>query len=187
MMDAVGILRMAYRATRELPRMMETALATALISQLNFERYSAEVYYALAAHLDFLNLTGMCAYMHKREGEERDHAHKFSDFLADRNVRPALTALEKPPVVQLSDSVMQVGRECFGMALEHERNVTARIWALYYLAEQYEDAAAQEFLHWFIKEQVEEERTLEEIMTRFTLAEGNGAAILMLDDKLGGA
>jgi ferritin len=164
---------------------MNLDLAQALNSQLTYERYSADVYYSLAVQLDTLNLTGMSAYMMGRMNEERTHAKKFSDYLADRNVFPIIDALKKPELALIHDPMM-AGIEAFSGALAHERTVTARIWELFYKAESVEDAATEELMHWYIHEQVEEERSLEEIVTKFRLATGNGAAILALNDELKG-
>lgn len=160
-------------------------LISALAEQLNYERFSADVYYALATAFDFLNLTGFKAYMHKREAEEREHARKFSDYLADRNATPVLSALPDPKR-EIPADPMKAGIAGFAAALEHEKTVTARINALAEMAFDENDPATGEFLLWFIHEQVEEEKSLEEILTKFRLAEGNGAAILMLDKELGG-
>jgi ferritin len=165
---------------------MDQTLAQALNNQFTFERYSADVYYALATRLDYLNLTGFSAYMHKRAGEEREHARKFADYLADRDVLPVIDALDKPPVGALTVEIMGAGAACFQMAIEHEYKVTDKINMLYDLAEEVGDPPTKVFLHWFITEQVEEVRSLEEIKTKFALAAGNGAAILQLNDELGG-
>lgn len=150
--------------------MIDQDLIRAFNSQLTFERYSADVYYSLACQLDYLNFTGLCSYMHKRAEEERTHAKKFSDYLADRNVLPVIDTLQKPPVNiigSLADSLSSSARLAFESALEHERVVTERIKNLYKLCD--EDPQAAVFLHWFLAEQVEEERTLEEIIARFDM------------------
>lgn len=163
---------------------MESVVQEALINQYNYERFSADVYLSLAVHLETMNLRGMAAYMRKREGEERSHAAKFADYLADRNVVASLAALDKP--AGLGADIFSAGMTAFTAALAHEKTVTARIEALYYLAGDVEDGLTQEFLHWFLKEQVEEEATLDEIITKFMLAGSNGAALLMLNEELGG-
>jgi ferritin len=164
---------------------MDIVLAQALNSQLTYERYSADVYNNLACRLDTANLTGFSAYMHKREAEERTHARKFSDYLADRNVMPVIDGLPKPSSSPEIGSPMVMGKDAFQMALNHEYTVTERIKNLNELALEVDDPATHEFLLWFIHEQVEEERSLEEILTKFALAEGNGAAILALNESLG--
>jgi len=161
-------------------------LVTALQEQMNFERFSADVYEGLAVQLDALNLTGMSAYLSKRGAEEREHARKFTGFLADRNITPVLTALPDP-MRDIGPSPMESGARAFAAALAHEQAVTARIDALFSLAFEEDDPATQQFLLWFVQEQVEEEKPREEILTKFKLAAGNGAAVLWIDHELGEA
>lgn len=164
---------------------MDVMLVSALQNQFNFERYSAEIYAAMSAGFDSLNLTGMSAYMHKRAEEERGHALKFQNYMVDRDIQPYLDLIPAPAMPE-TGSIFEAGRKLFALALAHERQVTARINALYEVANKVVDPATCVFLHWFISEQVEEEKTLSEILTRFELAGDNGAALLLMDRELGG-
>ena len=164
--------------------MLDENLVVSLNNQYTYERFSESVYQALAAHVDRLNLVGMASYLRKRAAEEHTHAEKFAEYLIDRNAVATVGALDAPEPPAQND-LMLVGIECFTKALDHEKTVTARIETLYRIAEEVEDGRTCVFLHWFLTEQVEEERSLEEIITRFKLASGNGAAILMIDHWLG--
>ena len=162
---------------------MDANLQTVFLSQFNFERFSADVYQAMAAALDTINLVGFAAYLRNRGEEERTHAQKFSDHLSDRNITPVFDAL---PAQELPTwtSAMDAGAACFKKAHAHEVLVTERIYALYELSEEIGDHQACEFLRWFITEQLEELKSLDEWLTRFDLARGDGAAILLLDKEL---
>jgi len=160
-------------------------LQAALIDQFNFERFSAEVYGALSAALDAINLEGFSAYLNSRSTEERQHAGKFSTYLADRGARPVFSALVAP-VVPAFVGPMEGGKACFTAALAHEVMVTERLSVLYALAYELDDPQTCEFLRWFIAEQTEEMATLDVWLTKFELASGNGAAILFLDHEAGG-
>lgn len=164
---------------------MDERLAIALNNQLTFERFSAEVYYALATQLEKLNLDGMAHWMHKQADEERSHAKKFSDYLSDRDVLAVIDALDKPST-STGSGILDAGEALFRQAYGHEKLVTERINALYSIAEAVDDPPTCVFLHWFIAEQVEEVHTLEVILTKFEIARNNGAAILILDKELGG-
>ena len=75
--------------------------------------------------------------------------------------------------------------DCNEAALKHEQFVTASINSLFAVAAKENDFATQTHLHWFIDEQVEEEKTASEIVDLFTRAGDHEAAILMLDQNLG--
>jgi ferritin len=110
--------------------------------------------------------------------EEKNHAMKFFEFLSDRDERIALAAIEKPPVDFLSPE------EVFKKALGHEKKVTFLINKLYELANKVEDNAAAVLLHWFINEQVEEEKNPTKILEDIKRTKSDPVALLMLDREL---
>lgn len=132
-------------------------------SQHTYERYSAALYTALAYGLDTHNLTGAASYFHKRAGEEVEHAQKFAGFLADIGIVPKFDALNAVSIIPMTI------REAVEAALVHEKTMTARLEALYFLADNAEAPTACVFVHPYLTEQVEEERTLEEWLTRLSL------------------
>lgn len=162
----------------------DRALVDALVRQYNFERYSADIYLSLGAQLDILNLNGFAHWMYKQAGEEREHADKFKDYLIERNALPVVAAVPAPNHV-LTNNLMSAPLSAFETALAHEKLVTEKINDLYGMAREAEDYPTEEFLHWFVKEQVEEEHSLEEILTKFAYAANDGAAILMLNEEMG--
>lgn len=168
--------------------MIVPELATAAVSQYNYERLSSDVYKALAAHFDYLNLTGMAKYMHGRADEETGHASKFEQYLTDRDVAVELGPIDTRSIVskvtKIND-IVSVGKAAFQLALEHERSVTERLKKLFDFSNKSGDSQMAVFLHWFLNEQVEEEKSLEEILTKFDLAD-NGTGILLIDQQMGG-
>ena len=71
------------------------------------------------------------------------------------------------------------------MALEHERKVTAMIDSLYELALDERDYSAHVLLEWFVDEQVEEEKSVAEIISHLEMVGDDGTGLLMLDSRLG--
>ena len=69
--------------------------------------------------------------------------------------------------------------------LEHEQRVTVQINSLYELCFTEKAFAEMTELQWFLTEQVEEERTAREIVTKFRLVKNDPAAILDMDRELG--
>lgn len=138
---------------------MDKNLLTEFVHQLTLERQNAAIYDALSAGLDVVNWPGSSAFMHKSADEEREHAQKFCDFIVDRNESPVFEPLEAatfPAGNNLSDF--------FRAALVREQMTTESINALYFQAEEAEDPAACQFLHWFIAEQIKSERELTDIL-----------------------
>jgi ferritin len=75
--------------------------------------------------------------------------------------------------------------EVFERALAQEQDVSKQIDALYELAFQEKVFAAMAQLQWFITEQVEEEKTVREIVAKFQMVKNDSAALLDLDRELG--
>jgi ferritin len=114
-----------------------------------------------------------------QSAEEHGHAMKLFDFILARNHPVRLGGIEQPR----SDfsSVVDV----FERALAQEQEVSGQIDALYELAFQEKVFAAMAELQWFITEQVEEEKTVREIVAKFAMVKHDSAALLDLDRELG--
>jgi ferritin len=158
---------------------MKGAVRDAMEEQIKHEFYSAYLYLSMAGSLEVANLTGFAHWMREQSREELGHAMRFFDFLLDRGEHVQLRAVEEPPYAFGSSL------DTFEQALEHEKEITARINDLYELAVQENDYPAQILLNWFVTEQVEEESSATEIVERLRMAGEDGAALLLLDSELG--
>jgi len=103
---------------------------------------------------------------------------KLFEFLLDRGERVELQAIDQPPAAFRSPL------DTFEQALEHEKEITSRIGALYDLSVEEKDHAAQVMLNWFVSEQVEEEKSATEIVERLKMAGEDSAALLLMDGEL---
>ena len=158
---------------------MNETLRQALNQQMNREFYSWYLYLAMSAYFEAQSLPGFAHWMRVQAQEELEHAMKFYRYLSDRGARIELAAIESPPVEFPSP------REAVRMAPEHERAITRHIHQLYRMATEQNDQATQVFLHWFITEQVEEEKLTEQLLHRVSQVEQSPAAMLFLDHHLG--
>jgi ferritin len=159
--------------------MISKAMQDAINDQINKELYSSYLYLSMAAYFENKNLPGFAHWMRIQEGEEREHAMKFFDFMIDRGAQVLLAPIAAPE----SDWKSSLG--LFKQVAQHEAAVTASINALYELALKEKDYPAQVMLQWFITEQVEEEKNAGEIVQQLELVEARGTAVLMLDHQLG--
>jgi len=159
--------------------MLDEKVLNALNDQINMEMSSAYLYLAMAAALEDQNLPGFAQWMKLQYQEEVSHAMRLFDYVADRGGRIMLGAIDKPPVEFGSPT------ETFQKVLDHERKVTASIHKLYELAGEQKDYATQIQLQWFIDEQVEEEKTAEEILNQLKMVGAKPHLVFMLDRKLG--
>lgn len=75
----------------------------------------------------------------------------------------------------------------FQQVYEHEQSVTASINAIYELAKKVGDPKTELMLHWFINEQVEEEKNARDIIDQLTMAGNNSFGIMFMDQHVLGA
>jgi ferritin len=158
---------------------MDQSLAGAVNEQVGHEVDSAYFYLSVSSYFESTNLRGFAHWMRLQAREELGHAMKFFDFLTDRGERVRLRTIEKPADSFESplDAVIHV--------LDNERKVTSLIHSLYEHALGAGDYPTQVFLHWFVQEQVEEEKTAGDLVERLRLAEDNSATLLLVDRELG--
>ncbi|MEM4523538.1 MAG: ferritin [Archaeoglobaceae archaeon] len=147
--------------------------------QLNREIYSAYLYLSMAAYFESIGLKGFANWMKVQWQEELMHAMKFFEYITNRGGRVELYSIEEPPKDWKSPL------HVFEFALEHEKNVTKRISNLVELAIDEKDHATFNMLQWFVNEQIEEEKSFEEIVSKLKLAGEDTRALLFLDVEFG--
>jgi ferritin len=159
--------------------MLTKKLQDAINDQIAYEFYSAYLYLAMSAHFETHNLRGFATWMRTKFSEEQVHALKFFDYVNDRGGKVSLGSIAQPKASWKNNL------EVFEESLQHEQSVTARINKLYELALAEKDYATQALLQWFITEQVEEEKTVSDVIEQLKLIDARGTAVLMLDHRLG--
>ena len=128
--------------------------------QINQELGAAHGYLALSIWCAEQNLKGFAAWFDKQVAEEHEHAKKIIAHLTDRRVSPDVGAIPAPK--QKFRSLLEAARH----AQEMEQANTRGIHGVYEAAVAAKDYPAQVLMHWFINEQVEEERWSTEMVER---------------------
>jgi ferritin len=159
--------------------MITKKMEEALNGQINKEFYSAYLYLAMSAYCNKSNMPGCEHWFRIQYDEEVIHMTKMFDYLMQHGGEARLMKIDEPPMD--FGSVLNA----FEASLKHEQFVTKSINELLDVAVEERDHATQVFLQWFITEQVEEEANVKEIVDRLTMIGDNGAALMMIDDKLG--
>ena len=159
--------------------MLSKTVHKVLNDQITHEFYASYFYLSMAAYFETQNLPGFARWMEAQSEEERKHAMKFYNYINDRNDSVELQAIAQPP------SEFQSPLDVFEQVFKHEQKVTALIHKIYETALKENDYATQAMLHWFINEQVEEEKSARQIIERLKMTGGESSALLMLDHELG--
>lgn len=159
--------------------MLTKRVEAAMNDQLQKELQSAYVYLGMSAYCESESLPGMAAWLRRQFDEEQEHAFKFYNFIIDRGASVDLKTLEAP------STSYKNALDVFQTALEHERKVTAAINDLYDLVAKEKDFASQAWLDWFATEQVEEEKTVGQIVDDLRRIGSDGNGLFLLDKDLG--
>jgi len=133
-------------------------MLTELNAELTRERFSNALYLAIAGQFENMNLSGFADWARKAASEEAGHAAAFFDYITYRNAPPVLAVVQAAPALPAD-----VG-QLFGAALKQEQIISEALRQLYAKAMNTGDYFTAEFLHSFLKEQVQSERELTEIV-----------------------
>ncbi len=159
--------------------MASEKLIKKLNDQYNFEMASGYIYLGMAAYCKAENMEGFAHFFSEQAKEEYEHAMKFYNFLYDIDSRAYLQAIPEPK------NEYNSFLEAFEAALHHEKLVTSRIYSLMDLAKEENDYATIDFLQWFVKEQVEEESTMRDIIAVLKGIDGKFTGLYLYDKELG--
>ena len=158
--------------------MISNRMQNALNEQINAELWSAYLYLSMSAYFEDKNLPGFANWMKIQWQEEISHAMKMFDFVNERGGRVQLQAIAEVKT-EWSDAI-----EVFKETLEHERKVSGLINNLVNISITESDHATNNFLQWFVAEQVEEEATVDNLLVQLEMIDGFGHGMLMMDREL---
>ena len=177
--------------------MSDNSFAESLNEQVANEFAAHQQYVAIAVYYDAETLPRLAAFFYRQAVEERNHAMMITQYLLDADLEVKTPGVEAPEI-GFSDIVKPVE-----LALAQEKRVTEQISALAAKARDEGDYQGEQFMQWFIKEQVEEVSTMsdllkvqrsadnpllaEEYLARESIGDGNGDGDPTAPGAAGGA
>jgi ferritin len=157
--------------------MIDPRIQDAINDQLNYELYSAYIYYSMESWFRHEGFNGFANWMAVQVKEEMGHAQIMFNFVTGRNGRVLFKAIDAP------NNDWESPLHCFATAYEHEQIVTSRIDKIMDLAIEIKDHATAQWLQWFVAEQVEEEANTSEIANKLEWAKDAPAVLFQLDTE----
>jgi ferritin len=130
--------------------MPDKTFADALNEQIANEFAASQQYVAAAVYYDAETLPRLAAFFYRQALEEREHAMMMIRYLLDVGEEVRI------PDIRSHQTTYADGADPVRMALQQEQRVSDEIFALFELARELKDYRAEQFLQWFVKEQVEE-------------------------------
>ena len=159
--------------------MLSEKMQAELNKQINAELFSAYLYYAMSAYFESIDLAGAATWMRCQTQEELFHASKIFAYVNERDGRVVLEAIQGP------DKEWASPLAAFQAAYKHEQKVSALINSLVTLARKEKDHMTDNFLQWFVTEQVEEESSVNAVVRKLKLVGTEGGGMFMIDNELG--
>lgn len=118
--------------------------------QIFNEFTAAQQYIAIAVYFDGEDLPRLAKHFYAQAVEERNHAMMLVQHLIDRDLRVEI------PGVDGVRNQFDRPREALALALDQERAVTDQVSRIAAAARDEGDYLGEQFMQWFLKEQVEE-------------------------------
>ena len=157
---------------------MDKKVSELINEQINKELYSAYLYLDFSNYFERRGLAGFANWYNVQAQEERDHAMLMYRYLINNDQHVTFGAIAAPDKKLDSDlSVLKAG-------LEHEKYVTSLINDIYAAAYSVKDFRTMQFLDWFVKEQGEEEKNANDMITKMELFGTDAKSLYMLDNEL---
>jgi len=130
----------------------------ALNQQIGNEFGASLQYVSIASHFAGEGLSALAGHFYRQAEEERAHAMRFVHYVADAGGKVQIPTIPAPRInfKNVADAVR--------LALNHELNVTNQINGLVDLALKQSDHISRDMLSWFVKEQLEEVSSMDNLL-----------------------
>jgi len=153
--------------------MPERSFPQALNAQIANEFSAAMQYIGAAVYYDAETLPRLASFFYRQALEEREHAMMMVQYLLDVDEEVQIPDI-KGQQTRFDDGVAPVR-----MALDQEKRVGEEIYALFELARETKDYRAEQFMQWFVKEQVEEVALMQDLLS---VVERSADNLLMVEE-----
>lgn len=146
---------------------MTSKFHQALQEQVRNEFTASQQYVALAVWFDGEDLPQLAKHFYRQSLEERNHAMMIVQYLLDNDIKPTITGVDE------IRNDFSGAAELVELALSQERRVTNEVIALAKGARDEDDYKGEQFMQWFLKEQVEEVAQMSTLLNVIKRANGN--------------
>jgi ferritin len=147
--------------------LISSELENAINTQIGNEFGASLEYVSIAGYFENEDLEQLSAFFFRQADEERMHAMKFVQYVLDAGGQVRVPAI---PAARFDFLSAEAAAQA---ALDWELEVTRQINGLMDIAVDQKDYIAQQFLQWFVNEQLEEVSTMSTLLGVIRRAAGN--------------
>jgi len=160
--------------------MISKKVEDALNHQILLEAESSQFYLAMASWSEGQGLNGTSEFFYRQSDEERQHMLKLVRYVNERGGTALIPATSKPK--DDYNDIIHVFEEF----LSHEINVTEKINEVVGICLDERDFTTQNFMQWYVSEQIEEEATARGIMDKLKLIGSDKGGLYLFDRDIEG-
>lgn len=157
--------------------MLDKKVKDLINEQVNKELYSAYLYLDFSIYYEAQGLDGFANWYMIQAQEERDHAMLMLKYLQQNGEEVKLLPVDQP------DKKLEGLMDPLKAGLEHEQYVTSLIHNIYDAAYSVKDFRTMQFLDWFVKEQLEEEKNADDMIKKMELFGNDSKGLYSLDSE----
>lgn len=152
-----------------------------LVDQITMELAAHNTYLNMSVLFDEIGMFNLRDFAKKQAGEELEHAHKLMDFLSDIGVVYQIGKIPNCAIRLLDESTspLETVKDLIVLGIGKETELGMYIKETYRLAKSVEPEIEQ-FLLWYVEEQVEEIAQLDDLLMQFQICGNN---LLLLDNS----
>jgi len=143
--------------------MLKKSIEDLLNRQVEREGYSSILYLSMASWAETSGYAGVAEWLYSQAEEEKEHMLKIIRFVNEREGKAIIPSFDKPPAEFDGLKIM------FDQVLEHEKFITSSINEIVAETVKENDFATNNWLQWFVSEQVEEESSVQAIIDKLKL------------------
>ncbi|MGX1597774.1 ferritin [Dietzia maris] len=130
-----------------------------LSAQVGHEFAASQQYIAIAVWADAQDLPQLASRFYSHSLGERNHAMMMVQYMLDREIAVTIPAVPAP------EAQFRGPAGALRAALEQEKQVTRQIEAMFQAARAESDPLGEQFMLWFLREQVEEVANMNTLVT----------------------
>lgn len=154
--------------------MLKPKVEKILNEQIEKEGYSSFLYLSMASWAETKGMSGIAQWLYAQAEEEKMHMLKFIGYINERSSKAVLPAIKQAPGEWKDVFVL------FDEVLAHEQYISESINKIVEVAIKENDYATNNWVQWFVNEQVEEEASVQQIIDKLNML---GKASIYLFDK----
>lgn len=158
--------------------MIKENIYNLLNEQINKEIFSAYLYLDISNYYINNGLDGFANWFKIQAHEEMDHAMLFIQYMQNNGLSVKLTEIAAPEMEYKSYDVP------LHEALKHEKFITESIHNIYDSSFQLKDYRTIQFLDWFIMEQGEEEKNVDDLILKYKNFGTDPKGLYLLNSEL---